>query len=203
MSENESTAFIETKELVQPRLKLSYPDIRIPWNRRVQKNINRDVDNTLAHMLRAEQYPKLEDKEFSGGYEIKANENHILSLLFELYHYTSGAAHGMATYTSRTYNTKNGYVYTLAELFRRGSNWKERLTKEIKRQIKQKHIPQTAPFETVTEVTNYYVTPAELIIYFQLYEYTPYAYGIPEFTISLVSLKDIADLEGPLARLGE
>lgn len=202
MSENTSAAFVETKELVQPRLKLSYPDVRIPWNRRVQKSINRDIHNTLAYMLRVEQYPKVEEKEFSGGYEVKANENDVLSLLFELYQYAAGAAHGLVTYTSRTYDTRTGHAYMLAELFRRESRWKERLNKEIKRQIKKKNIPQTTPFETVTEATAYYVTPDALVIYFQLYEYTPYAYGIPEFAIPLASLQDIANPNGPLARLG-
>ncbi|BAU26390.1 uncharacterized protein DUF4163 [Aneurinibacillus soli] len=202
MSENKSTVLVEAKELVQPRLKLTYPDVHIPLNRRVQKNINRDIHNVLTGMLRADQYPNAEDKEFGGGYEVKANESQVLSLVFELYYYADGTAHGMVTYRSRTYNTQTGHAYTLAELFRRGSDWQKRLNKEIKRQFKKRDIPQTAPFETVIESTDYFVTPQDLVIYFQLYEYTPYAYGVPEFAIPMASLQDIANPSGPLARIG-
>lgn len=202
MSENKDTVLVEAKELVQPRLKLTYPDVSIPGNRRAQKSINRDIHHVLTQMLRADQYQNAKEKEFWGGYEVKGNENQVLSLVFELYYYATGAAHGMVTYKSRTYDTRSGHAYTLVELFLKGSDWKNRLNKEIKRQFKKQDIPQTTPFKTVTETTDYFVTPQDLVIYFQLYEYTPYAYGIPEFAIPIASLQDIANPTGSLARLG-
>lgn len=202
MSENKDTVLVEAKELIQTRLKLTYLDVSISGNRRAQKSVNRDIHNVLTQMLRADQYPNAKEKEFWGGHEVKVNENQVLSLVFELCNYATGATHGMVTYKSRTYDTRGGHAYTLAELFHRGSDWKNRLNKEIKRQFKKQDIPQTSPFKTVTEVTDYFVTSQDLVIYFQLHEYTPYEYGIPEFAISIASLKDIANPTGPLARLG-
>lgn len=39
------------------------------------------------------------------------------------------------------------------------------------------------------------------MIYFQAYEYTPYVWGLPEFPISLESLRPYIDGANPLARL--
>ena len=40
-----------------------------------------------------------------------------------------------------------------------------------------------------------------LVIYFQLYDITPYVFGFPMFPISVYEIQDIIDENGPLGRM--
>ena len=48
---------------------------------------------------------------------------------------------------------------------------------------------------------HFYIADKTLVIYFQLYEITPYVVGLPMFPISVFDLADIIDESGPLGRL--
>ncbi|MFB4475682.1 RsiV family protein, partial [Oceanobacillus caeni] len=47
----------------------------------------------------------------------------------------------------------------------------------------------------------FYIADKTLVIYFQLYELAPYAFGFPMFPISVYDIQDIIDEEGPLGRM--
>ena len=56
-------------------------------------------------------------------------------------------------------------------------------------------------FTTIRPEQDYYIADKALVIYFQLYELTPYAYGFPYFPISVYEIQDIIDENGPLGRM--
>ena len=131
--------------------------------------------------------PMLEYYTVDSDYEVKYHQNNRLSIVSFDYEYTGGA-HGSYWYTAHNFDLNTGQLLHLPDLFFDGANYTKVINNEIKRQINI--LKQTddywelEPFQTIDPTTsNFYLTPNGIGIYFTLYEYTPYAYGIPEFII--------------------
>lgn len=91
----------------------------------------------------------------------------------------------MTVQSSHTFNLKTGQVYTLKDLFD-GDDYVAIINREIKKQIREKRLAEALfePFQSIKANQDFYLTNNALVVYFQLYEYFPYAFGIPEFKIS-------------------
>jgi hypothetical protein len=135
-----------------------------------------------------------------GYFEVKTNERHILSITLSVYSYTGGA-HGMTVIQSLTFDMTTGKRYSLKELFKPNSNYIERLSALIQNQIKQRNLPVLEPFKRIKPDQDFYIADKSLVIYFQLYELVPYAYGFPYFPISVYEIQDIIVEEGPLGKM--
>lgn len=178
-----------------------YPQIYGLENQEVQSQINAmfknhalaaiDHYNELIEMGKEFDDPLLENYTVITEYEVKYNQNYQLSVLFTNYEY-AGGAHGLYDYTAYNVDLNTGEKLQLQDLF--SSNYVSVINDEIKRQInllKQKdQYAELSPFESIEPNTDrFYLTPDGIVIYFSLYEYTPYAYGIPEYKISYAKLK--------------
>ena len=131
--------------------------------------------------------PMLEHYVVGSEYEIKYLQNNRLSIVTNDYDY-AGGIHGMYWYTSFNFDLSTGELLQLPDLFLENGDYTTSINNEIKRQINI--LKQTddywelEPFYSIDPNTpNFYLTPTGIGIYFSLYEYTPYAYGIPEFII--------------------
>ena len=141
--------------------------------------------------------------EMIGSYEIKNNQREVLSLSLSNYTYHYHAAHGMTIIKSLTFDLKKGKLCELKDLFKPGSNYVKKLSALIQKQIKQRDIQLLAPFTEIKPDQDFYIADKALVIYFQLYEITPYVVGFPMFPISVYDLQDIIDENGPLGRMAE
>ncbi|HBF4863801.1 TPA: DUF3298 domain-containing protein, partial [Clostridioides difficile] len=77
----------------------------------------------------------------------------------------------------------------LMDLFKDNTKYKEVIDEEIKRQIaelekKDEENIGIYNFKGIKENQNFYLQDDNLVIYFDLYDITPYAAGIPEFSIN-------------------
>lgn len=122
------------------------------------------------------------------NYTVTKNDGDLLSLHFDVYTY-SGGAHGMYDLQSHTYDLKTGKELTLQEAAGGNANYISIINEEIKRQIVANELPFNAPFTTIDADQRYYLRGDAIVVYFSLYEYTPYAAGIPEFVIPLSKFK--------------
>ncbi|MFC4103325.1 stalk domain-containing protein [Paenibacillus xanthanilyticus] len=122
------------------------------------------------------------------NYTVTKNDGGLLSLHFDVYTY-SGGAHGMYDLQSHTYDLKTGKELTLQEAAGGNANYIAIVNEEIKRQIKATDLPLIEPFTTIDADQRFYLRGDALVVYFGLYEYTPYAAGIPEFVIPLSKFK--------------
>ncbi|TYP70116.1 stalk domain-containing protein [Paenibacillus methanolicus] len=122
------------------------------------------------------------------NYTVTKNDGGLLSLHFDVYTY-SGGAHGMYDLQSHTYDLKTGKELTLQEAAGGNANYIAIVNEEIKRQIESTDLPLIEPFTTIDADQRYYLRGDALVVYFSLYEYTPYAAGIPEFVIPLSKFK--------------
>jgi len=135
--------------------------------------------------------------EYHSDYALSYCKNDIYSFVFVEYVYPFRAAHGSSLMVGYTFNIKDAKEYQLKDFFKEGSNWKEYINDYIKKEIKEKEIPifDVTPFESINENQEFYIGSDSLVIFFQQYAYTAYAYGFLKFEISYESLKDYLKLD--------
>ncbi|MGI6357182.1 MAG: RsiV family protein [Bacillota bacterium] len=166
---------------------------------RVARRINLHLVRMVTGLLRQQGYGRPQVSIWPEE-EITLNEQAVFSLWYDVYAYPNRAAHGLTVRRSATYSLLTGRPYSLASLFSRGSNYIERLSDIIRQQIVTRQIPLIADFKQVSPNEGFFMTRDELVIYFQIYQYTPYAIGIPEFHIPYGEIADILAPDGPAYR---
>lgn len=157
---------------------------------KTQELINHQIEDSPSNVV-----------EMLGFYEIKNNQRDILSISLSNYTYHYQAAHGMTYIKSLTFSLEDGKQYKLKDLFKDGSDYKSRISGLIQKQIEERDIPLLAPFTEISPTQDYYIADKSIIIYFQLYELSPYVFGFPMFPISVYELEDIIDEGSPLSRM--
>jgi len=200
MNSQELPVIVTTQRLVGPRLDVVYPVVSGLANYWVQEKINRDILRLVYHLLDKQGYYENPQTTVTGTYELKNNQRGILSLSLINYAF-AGGAHGMTYIKSLTFNINTGKVYKLSSLFNRGSDYVGRLSEIIRRQIEERELPLINEFEMIKPEQDYYIADKALVIYFQLYDLTPYAYGFPYFPISVYEIQDIINENGPLGKM--
>ncbi len=187
-----------------PKINVYYPQVAHLKNVRLQRMINQAIVNQTQQLI-DEQVGEMptEVEEMVGSYEIKNNQRNVLSLSLSNYTYHHHAAHGMTFIKSLTFDLEKGKQCTLRDLFKPGSNYVQRLSALIHEQIKQRQIQTLGDFTTIRPDQDFYIADKTLVVYFQLYEITPYVFGFPMFPISVYDLQDIINEDGPLGRLAE
>ncbi|BBB91451.1 MAG TPA: DUF3298 domain-containing protein [Methylomusa anaerophila] len=182
-------------------------DVTILTSQTVWPHIEDLPDSAVQNQLN--QYFQQELDRFTGSvegsgasvqvdYRVGFNKNNILSLTVTEFVSPPRAAHPMTYLKAFTVNLKTGRLYQFSELFSPDSDYRSRINAIIHKQINEKQITFITPYDGIKESgQEFYLTPAALVVYYQLYEYTPYVYGFLKFPIPLA---DIADLLMPEVR---
>jgi hypothetical protein len=184
----------------KPHVTVYYPEVYNLISTDAQLKINHAIVNTLNKMLVEQNYYNNILVEMQAYYEIKTNERGILSLNLIVYSFTGGA-HGMTIIKSLTFDTKSGKQYSLNELFKPGSNYEKKLSDIIGKKIKDWNVQLLEEFKGIRSDQDFYIADTSLVIYFQLYEITPYVWGFPYFPIPLLDIADIIKPGSPLDRM--
>jgi hypothetical protein len=191
---------IQSIHRVGPKLDLYIPKIVSGTNEAAQTKMNEAIVSTVQSMLKELGYkPGTKTTDITGFYEIKTNERGMLSIALNIYGYTEHAAHGLTLIKSLTFDIETGKSYTLGELFAPGSDYVKRISANIQAQIAARQIETLAPFTSIRPDQDYYVADKAIVVYFQLYEITPYYFGFPMFPISVYELQDIIPDSSPLS----
>ncbi|NYF25262.1 DUF3298 and DUF4163 domain-containing protein [Sporosarcina sp. JAI121] len=193
---------IATKRLphASPKVEVYYPVVTHLKNTNVQSKINHAIVSSLNKILIEQNFYAKELVELLASYELKNNQRNILSLNLIVYSFTGGA-HGMTIIKSLTFDTTTGKEYTLKELFKTDSHYEEKLSDIIQQRIKDWKIDLLEPFNEIRSDQDFYIADTSLVIYFQLYEITPYYWGFPYFPIPILDLADIIEPDSPLDRM--
>lgn len=121
-------------------------------------------------------------------FELKKNTDSALSIKVRYYTY-SGGAHGFYQDIAYNVDMRTGKFLELMDLFKDNTKYKEVIDEEIKRQIaelekKDEENIGIYNFKGIKENQNFYLQDENLVVYFDLYDITLYAAGIPEFSIN-------------------
>ena len=179
-----------------------YPKVTNMTNQQLQRYINHVIVVETQQLINKQVgHMPTTVEEILGSYEIKNNQRQVLSLLLSNYTYHLQAAHGMTYLKSLTFDLKKGKKCELKDLFKPGVDYVKRLSDIINLQIKQRDLPLLNEFTKIQPNQDFYIADKALVIYFQLYEITPYVYGFPMFPISVYDIQDLIDENGPLGRM--
>ena len=187
-----------------PKKTIFIPQVVQMVNGQLELSINQAIIKETEGMI-AQQEGEMEApvEEMLGTYELKNNQRNVLSLSLSNYTYHAHAAHGLTILKSLTFDLEKGKKCSLGSLFKPGSDYVKQLSAIIREQIKERDIPLINEFTEIQPNQDFYVADKTIVIYFQLYELTPYVYGFPMFPIPLYELQEILDEKGPLGRLAE
>lgn len=191
---------IQTHQVSRQGIRIYYPSVTGLKNRRVEQSMNQTIHHAVQQLYKDQlQYQKGTNLEMIGQYEIKTNERGILSLTLSNYAYSYPMAHGMTVLKSLTFNTVTGKLYELGDLFKPDSPYVQVLTDLVNEQIRKRNIPVLNPGrQSVQPQQDFYLADKSLVLYYQLYEITPYYFGFPMFPISIYELQSEIDEDGPL-----
>lgn len=194
---------LKTQNLMPPKFKISYPVIDNPDSKKSITKVNNiiadEVDKLFGiQVLRPE---VIDFEEVLGTYEVTLNRNSILSILFALYVYERRAAHGFTLYSSITVNVENGEVYSFSDLFNPKMYYIPILNELAQKYIKENNILLINKYNGITSNQQYYLTNNSLVLYYQVYEYTPYAYGLFKIEIPYSKIRNIIGPMSPISKI--
>jgi hypothetical protein len=190
---------------------VQYPQLERLANKDVQQKINFSLEETAqmyltngAKILRMYQNSadhgdpsKEEAKHFSYNvdYTITYNKDNKLGMHFDIYSYLGGKDKTYQ-YDPYTFDLATGNVLTLKQAAEGNPDYLKIIASEIKKQIKEKGITLTKPFEAIDPgqdfemygdsiEQNFFLRGDSIIVRYSLEKYTSGAHGVTEFAIPL------------------
>lgn len=193
---------ITTGHIIKPNLDVYYPMVIKLLSTTVQQKINTAILAAVNKMISDQGYPKNPNTQISASYEVKTNERGVLSLTLINDAY-SGGVHDLVVIKPLNFDVNTGNLYTLKDLFKPNSNYVKVLSHIVRKQIKDRNIDKylLGEFIGIKPNQDFYIADKDLVIVFQLYELTSYAFGFPHFPISVYDIKDIINEQGPLGKM--
>lgn len=134
------------------------------------------------------------------GFTAQKNKN-LLIISQNGYFYPIGAAHGQPYRADYHIDVSTGSLYTLQDLFKKDSQYNEKLIEIINQKIAKTNQQLSDQYydgdiDSLDADKRFAVTKDALIIYFQPYEIACFAAGFPEFYFSWRDLTDIINQDG-------
>ncbi len=139
------------------------------------------------------------DYGYGGQFALEFFKKRLLVLQLTGYNFPFGAAHGMPTEIYMHVDLISGRIYELKDLFKQNSNFVQVLSEIIGKQIKSMGSDSGIwidQYKGIKEEQPFYITEDSLVIYFDVYEIAPYAYGFPKFKIVYGDIISIIDTKG-------
>lgn len=195
---------LQEQKIAPTNFSIKYPFIdTLIYKGEYADEINNEIVNQVSELFKKQvlQIGVIDFSDIVGNYEIMLNENGILSILFSLYTYVNKAAHGFTLYSSLTANEITGEIYSLSDLFNGKVYYKGFLDILAKQYIKDNNITLINEYNGITQNQQFYLTDDSLVLYYQVYEYTPYYYGLFKINIPYDRITNILRPGGPIFKL--
>ena len=191
-----------TRQIIQPRAKVIYPEITGLTNQSIQSKINLQILSLMKAAINLQIQAQLTKKtEIRGYFEIKTNERGFLSIMLISEARSISQKQKQIILKALNFDLKTGTNLQLNDLFMPGLNHVFKLSKLVQNQMRQRHIPLSQSYVSIEPQQDYYLADKSLVIFFPLFEATPSIYGIPMFPISIYDILDVANPDGPLRKL--
>ncbi|WP_282804338.1 PdaC/SigV domain-containing protein [Clostridium tetani] len=196
---------ISTKE-VKDNVEGFIGNLRIPvisgWkNEKIQRAINSTIEKDIMNFseklkkdgmnyVKESKKISLETMNYFAftDYSVYQNHKDILSIRISYSQYTGGA-HGMDSEKTYNIDLNTGNIIKLKDVFKEGTNYKDMINKEIKKQIEKGNSSKDAfpieGFESILEDQSFNIEKGNVILVFQRGDIAPYAMGTLEFVIPL------------------
>ncbi|MFM9281075.1 PdaC/SigV domain-containing protein [Paenibacillus jiagnxiensis] len=124
--------------------------------------------------------------QFESNYAVIYNRGGFISLIVDDYSYYGGA-HGSTARTAFTFSLEDGKQLGLGDVLKANPDYKKTLNNKLLKQVPVSN-GYLDGFKGLSDKPDFYVTGTGIVIFFQQYEYTAYAAGIPEFYYAFADL---------------
>jgi predicted Zn-dependent protease len=194
-------AELEEQKISPEEFKLVYPYVD-NFNEDIRKKVNAAITDTEAVLFKDNILiaSAIDFKTIVSNYNVQLNQKGLLSILFELYYYTGGA-HGNTVFDSLSIDLNTGEVYKFNDLFNPKHNYIPGLNEIAIKKATESGVPLLNEYKGLTEDQKFYLTPSSIVLYYQLYEYTPYAYGRFEIKIPYKEIQHLLYPLSPIKKL--
>lgn len=192
------------EQVLKPKkFSISYPFIKNGGNSESREKVNNAIIDGVNSLFKTGVLlpQKVEFYEVLGNYQVMLNEKGLLSILFNLYTYVNKAAHGYTSYGSITANIQTGQVYSFSDLFNPKIYYVGFLSELAQEYIKTNNITLINKYNGITPNQQYYITQDKLVLYYQVYEYTPYYYGLFKIEIPYEKIENLIAPFSPINKL--
>lgn len=194
---------LSEQKLSPSNFSIVYPFIPNGQNDKTIGKINNYIIEEVDKLFRSQVLlpEKVDFNDVMGTYEVMLNKNGVLSILFSIYTYVKRAAHGFTAYSSITLNVETGEVYSFSDLINSKMNYINFLNGIAKNYIKENNIGLINEYNGIVPNQQYYLTPDALVIYYQVYDYTPYYYGLFKIEIPYDKITNLLTPISPIIKL--
>ena len=189
---------LEYKGAVILKYEIEYPQVYS-----IHYDTKKFNDFNLSKVIKLENYAKnTYDYNVSQGFPVMIyelvlktyvtyNQEPFLSLYQDEYTFT-GSAHGSTIRTSQNWNFEYGFQISLSDIFYDNPNYILCILKDINKQISEKGADNyfddyCSLILDTFNLSQFYLNPYSVIVYFQQYDIAPYSSGIPTFEVSLTT----------------
>lgn len=160
--------------------KLEYPFISNMESENLENNINGEIIDALDNLLQNQVFvpENTNFQKVQSSYEIPLDGYGLLSLVMSIGTLVEGEKLPRITFDSTTIDLNTGNVYDFQDLFNKRSNYQKDISKLAMDAAKKQNVKFVSPYEGITDGQKYYLTPEELVLYYQVDEYTPASQGL-------------------------
>lgn len=171
---------IRTQKLAPQTFDIEYPYIDGMKNEDVENIINSEIVDTVDDLLLSQVLvpEKVDFKKVTGAYEIPLDSYGILSIFMSISTLVNQENVPRITFNSLTVDLNTGETYDFDDLFNSKFNYKTALNEIVKNKVNNMNIKFVVPYDGITDTQKFYLTPEELVLYYQVDEYTPSSEGI-------------------------
>lgn len=194
---------VETFEYHWNGTTIYYPQMVKHSELHIEQKINRQIEKTVKQLIEAQKVQQdiQTFDQMIGLYEIKTNERNVLSLTLTNYAIHAHAAHGLTLKVAMNFELKTGENWDLSKQFIPDSDFLSKLTKLVNQQIEMRDFPVFNEPVMVHSDQDYYIADKALVLFYQIYDISPYYVGLPMFPISVYEIEDILTDDSLLSRM--
>jgi len=198
-----------------------YPEINGLADEEKQLVINEEIEKLIIYDIDlfkysidgwdTEGFPELEDiKSIMGtSYGISLMTDDVISIMFYIYEYYSGAAHGLERTQAFNFDIGSGDYIMLEDLFEPDFNYLDFLSCYCVEELKEgpvetwENIEESGAGPDANSFKSFVLTKDSMVIFFDPYIVACYAEGIVEVIIPYSEFRDHINPDGPVPLVSE
>lgn len=176
-----------------------------PFNSQVHLLMEREQKNFIEGLNEIEEWraanmPDIRST-LDAAHQVTLNDHSLVSVRFEFYAFTAGAAHPVSYSKTLTYNLASGDVVLLPDLFTLGTDWLGALSSYCLRDLQERGVlefPEGAG-PTMGNYASWTLTPEGLVVYFDPYQVAAYAAGPQQVLVPYAVMSEFIAPQGVLS----
>ncbi|GAP40664.1 PdaC/SigV domain-containing protein [Flexilinea flocculi] len=187
------------------KVSIQYPAVKGLKDQKIQDKLNYEFKQLADLAIQkgeknakeladyAKDFPDMPKKcETYFNYQIKYNQNGLLSLIFLDYQF-AGGAHGGTIQTAFTFDLQTGEQFKLQDFFTDDADYLTIFNDQIQTLLSQRGLLSLLfePFTGMNLSQPFYLSKNGFVVFYQQYEILPYSEGIQEFQVDYNLLEDI------------